>query len=298
HPAAEGAPLTGATGYVHAVAFSPTGRLLAAGSADHQVRLWDVSDPARPRLAAKPLTGPTDIVNSVAFSPDGKELAAGGKDDKPWRGNIARPAKPARLTPLRGATNWIMAVAFSPGGQVLAEGGSDGQVRLWRTTTGAPLAVIPQPQPVTSLAWDGPGVLVAGDADGFVRAWHLPVPALMTGGPAYTLAFSPGGSALAAGSTRLPPGNPAPRDLAASAGIPRPAPGDLVNAVAFSPGGNLIATGYGAGRIQLWRHGARLVPLGTPRTASRASPGAGGNAVQFLAVPPPGRAPGRATRAR
>src|SRR5262249_56355005 len=80
----------------------------------------------------------------------------------------------------------------------------------------------------------------------------------------------------------------ATRDMAPSAGIPRPAPGDLVNAVAFSPGGNLIATGYGDGRIQLWRHGARLVPLGTPRTASRASPGAGDNAVQFLAFRPGG----------
>jgi len=287
-PVAEGAPLTGFTGYVHAVAFSPGGRLLAAGSADKTVRLWDVSDPARAHLAAKPLTGPADIVDSVAFSPDGKELAAGGNDDKVWRWNIARPAKPAPLSRLRGATNWIMAVAFSPGGQVLAEGGSDDQVRLWSTVTGAPLAVIPQPQPVTSLAWDGPGLLVAGDADGYVRAWRLPVPELMTAGPAYSLAFSPGGNALAVGSTGLQLWNPVTRDLTASAAIPRPAPGDLVNAVAFSPDGNLIATGYGDGHIQLWRRDAHLVPLGTPQAASRASPGAGNNAVEFVAFRPGG----------
>jgi WD40 repeat protein/transcriptional regulator with XRE-family HTH domain len=288
HPVAEGAPLTGFTGYVHAVAFSPHGRLLAAGSADKTVRLWDVSDPHRPRLAAKPLTGPTDIVNSIAFSPDGKDLAAGGNDDKVWRWNIANPAKPSRLSRLSGATNWVMAVAFSPGGQVLAEGGSDDQVRLWSTETGAPLAVIPEPQPVTSLTWDGPGTLITGDADGYVRAWRVPVPELMTGGPAYTLAFSPGGSALAVGSTGLQLWNPATHDLIASAAIPRAGQGNIVNAVAFSPGGNLIATGYGDGHIQLWRSGAHLVPLGTPQAASRATPASGGNAVEFVAFRPGG----------
>jgi WD40 repeat protein len=181
-----------------------------------------------------------------------------------------------------------MAVAFSPGGQVLAEGGSDDQVRLWSTATGAPLAVIPQPQPVTSLAWDGPGTLVAGDADGYVRAWRVPVPELMTGSPANSVAFSPGGSALAVGGADLQVWNPATRDLTASAAIPRPGPNDFVNAVAFSPSGNLIATGYGDGRIQLWRPGAHLVPLGTPRAASRASPAAGGNAVEFVAFGPGG----------
>ena len=176
-----------------------------------------------------------------------------------------------------------MAVAYSPGGQVLAEGGSDGQVRLWSTVTGAPLAVIPQPQPVTSLTWDGPGLLAAGDADGYVRAWRLPVPPLMTGTPAYTLAFSPGGGALAVGSTGLQLWNPATRHLTASAAIPRAVPGDIVNAVAFSPGGTLISTGYGDGRVQLWRRSAGLVPLGTPQTASQASPSAGANAVEFVA---------------
>ena len=53
--------------------------MLASGSLDGAVRLWDVTDPARPRPLGQPLAGGVGG-GSVAFSPDGRTLATGSDD--------------------------------------------------------------------------------------------------------------------------------------------------------------------------------------------------------------------------
>jgi WD40 repeat protein len=70
------------------VAFSPGGKILAAGSDDHKIWLWNLADPARPAPLGRPLTGPRARVESVAFSPDGKILAAGSDDSTAQMWNL------------------------------------------------------------------------------------------------------------------------------------------------------------------------------------------------------------------
>jgi len=68
--------LCGHTDQVGALAFAPDGHVLASGSHDGTVRLWD---PATGEELAT-LQGHTGRVTSVAFAPDGQWIASGSHD--------------------------------------------------------------------------------------------------------------------------------------------------------------------------------------------------------------------------
>ena len=118
--------LTGHTDFVHSVAFSADGLLLASCGADRTVRVWDVAS----AKCLSVLSGHTDEVFSAVFHPDGTRLASGGRDRAVWLWDLTTGQEVARL---EGHTNYIYSLAFSPDGTSLVSGSGDGTVRLWNT---------------------------------------------------------------------------------------------------------------------------------------------------------------------
>ena len=68
--------LIGHTNNVVSVVFSPDGKILASGSWDNTICLWDV----RTGIFLLTLAGHTGWVSSVVYSSDGKTLASGSFD--------------------------------------------------------------------------------------------------------------------------------------------------------------------------------------------------------------------------
>ena len=139
-----GATLEGHTDAVWCVAFAPGGKVLATGSADHTIKLWDA---ATGKLRTT-LKGHADEVLAVAFSPDGKILASAGGDllDTAKAGEVILwdVARSRRRFTLKGHTAAVLGLAFSPDGQTLATGGTDRKVILWNVKAGKQRSVLPQ----------------------------------------------------------------------------------------------------------------------------------------------------------
>jgi hypothetical protein len=150
-----------------AVAFSPDGKLLAAGNYG-QVTIWDVAE-VKP---VKVLTNVLGAVNDVRFSPDGTLLAvAGGQPAGKGDLRLYQVADWKLLAVMRDHEDVVFSVAFHPRGKQLASASFDKTVRLWSVPDGKLLKTFDHHSDfVYSVAYSPDGKqLVSGGKDRSVK---------------------------------------------------------------------------------------------------------------------------------
>ncbi len=280
--------LLGHSNYVHCLAYSPDGTMLASGSFDHTVKLWN---PDTGQLIAT-CAGHSGEVISVAFCPDGQLLASGGNDGlvRLWDvrarqivSTITNPtpylAFSGRLLAMgTGGDRWgndggivklwdyvakqdVMSltnsgnrVAFSPDGKTLATANWKGLVKLWDVASGRELRTFSSSL-VVSLAFSPDSRWLAWSTDAKkVCLWDLtePEPTCIQNGvelKTWSVAFSPDGKTLATGNAN--------HTIFLWNVLRREKVDELrghgggVRAVAFSPDGSLASGSYDE-TIRLW----------------------------------------------
>jgi WD40 repeat protein/tRNA A-37 threonylcarbamoyl transferase component Bud32 len=196
--------LTGHTSEITSVALSPQAFLLASGSLDGTVKIWNLGTSKLLRT----LRGHYNSVSSVAISPDGYLLASASWDRtvKIWHLGNGK-----LLYTLRGHQGYVHSVTFSPDGQTLISSSRDRTLKFWNPQTGQFLDTLTDFDAVRTIAISADAqMLASGGDDRRVKLWQLnqvgsldTTPQSVLAGHLHcvrSLAFSPDRHFLASGS--------------------------------------------------------------------------------------------------
>jgi len=239
---------------------SPTGTMLAWGSANRTVTLWDLSR----RETVSAYVGHAASVHSVAFSPGGSLLATSAKDGtvRLWSSNafVARSI-------LRGHKGPAHAIGFRPDGDEIASASLDHTIRLWNVRTGEPVKALRGHRGgVLSVTYSHDGTrLATASHDETVRLWDVATGdalAEFTGhtGDVQAVTFAPADLRLASGAddatirlwnVRLPVGSIGTNDAPTGVEVLRGHEAGVLS-LAFDPDGKRLASGSRDHTVRLW----------------------------------------------
>lgn len=161
--------LPGHSSFVNSLAISPDGKIMASGSWDKTIKIWNLETAE----LIGTLTGHSDRVNSVAISSDGKMLVSGSSDEtiKFWNlhsGDL--------LCTFPGHSMEVNSVAINPKRQVIAScGGADNTIKLWNLRSGELLRTLRgHSDNVNAVVFSPDGkILASGSSDATSKVWDV-----------------------------------------------------------------------------------------------------------------------------
>jgi len=161
--------LTGHDSAVLSVSYSPDGRLLASGSKDGTVRIWDT---LMGEETMSPMRSGDGAVLSVYFARNGKWVASGTETGTVCIWTVI-PGQNS-LQKLGGHSGSVRSVVFSRDSSRLASASRDTTIHLWNPETGEKIAVLSDhTQEVTGVTFSPDGeILASSSEDGSIRLWH------------------------------------------------------------------------------------------------------------------------------
>ncbi len=205
--------LLGHEGEISALAIGPDSQIIASGSTDTTIKIWNLETGKLLCTFSSHLTwgAHKEVIRSLAFSPSGQTLASSSDDgtikvwnprsracDRTIKGyarclafspdaqtlaaggwdrkiQLRQLSNPEVSVTLEGHFNSINAIGFSPDGGTVASASADGTIKVWNAASGENIHTLAGHQDcVTCLAFSSDGeTLFSGSSDKTVKVWGV-----------------------------------------------------------------------------------------------------------------------------